>query len=586
MWGLGFFYAIHVTLTYGWLGFLAFAVPNAVGLGLFGWFLGAPGRDPAKIFAAVETAYTGLFLLCQLGAVSITLFGIVAYLWLPLTGSTAALGVVLLMLVACSIGHSLEIGTLRLLHAAYLVVGVAAALAALAGMPPAPGGEAPPLAAFDARFYGLALPTLVGFLLGPWMDVQQWQRAVAIHREGGSVRAAYGIGAALFLGLLVLNAALAAAAGTGGTVVSADGLPGAQPAVALALARDGLGPAALAYVLWALVAAASTIDGFYCATRWLMTSVTRRSASPLLAFVPAGLVASPLWLALGAVAVAFAAVAANLSLMYLMLPYATLLVGAAACLVCETFGAPRRYDPVLCLMIGLAASLVFLQGYVAPVGALLALAPLLGLVGALPMIAALVRPAPPGPPARGAAPEEVTPLVPAVALATQNAIVSHGFDGHWFVLHLVPTYDDTNSVGNVYFANYVRWVGKARELFFSACMPDFDLRTTEYYVLTRSFSHDFRREIKEFEHVTVRVRIARHNRKFVTLAHEIFSDSHGLLGRGEQSLMFVDTVQYRPLDIPRAIIAGFLPYWPRESPHAGDVAAPGTPPRVTAAAEP
>jgi hypothetical protein len=87
-------------------------------------------------------------------------------------------------------------------------------------------------------------------------------------------------------------------------------------------------------------------------------------------------------------------------------------------------------------------------------------------------------------------------------------------------------------------------------------------------VLTKSFQHDFRREAAEFEPITVRVRIASHNRKFVTLAHEIHSEINGLLGRGEQSLMFVDTVQYRPLDIPRTIIEGFLPYWPKTSPHA------------------
>ena len=34
--------------------------------------------------------------------------------------------------------------------------------------------------------------------------------------------------------------------------------------------------------------------------------------------------------------------------------------------------------------------------------------------------------------------------------------------------------------------------------------------------------------------------------------------------------MFVDTEQYRPLDIPRDIISGFLPYWPKESPHLGE----------------
>ncbi|WP_204324907.1 hypothetical protein, partial [Morganella morganii] len=68
----------------------------------------------------------------------------------------------------------------------------------------------------------------------------------------------------------------------------------------------------------------------------------------------------------------------------------------------------------------------------------------------------------------------------------------------------------------VYFANYVRWVGKAREMFFNICMPKFDLKTTDFYVLTKSFTHDFRREAVEFEPITVKIKIANHNRKFVT----------------------------------------------------------------------
>ena len=95
-------------------------------------------------------------------------------------------------------------------------------------------------------------------------------------------------------------------------------------------------------------------------------------------------------------------------------------------------------------------------------------------------------------------------------------------------------------------------------------MPDFDLATTGFYVLTRSFSHDFRREAREFEPVFVRIRIAGHNRKFVTLTHEIHSRTQGLLGRGEQTLMFVDTVRYRPLDIPASIMAGFMPHFVRD----------------------
>ncbi len=331
-------------------------------------------------------------------------------------------------------------------------------------------------------------------------------------------------------------------------------------------------------MIWTAIAAVSTIDSFYSATRWLATSVTARSNSPLLALVPAGLVSSPVWTLGAALATAAAAASANLSLMYLMLPFATILVGAAACLVCETLGATRRYDPVLNYMIGMTAALIFILGYVTPSWAFLTVAPLIGLIGALPMMADLFG--------WGRKPT-VAEIVPAADRAPRSpsppshgtrttTVTSHGFDGQWFVMHLIPTYDDTNSVGNVYFANYVRWVGKARELFFNICMPNFDLKTTNFYVLTKSFHHDFRREAAEFEPVTVRICIASHNRKFVTLAHEIHSEINGLLGKGEQSLMFVDTVNYRPLDIPRTIIEGFLPYWPKVSPHSVAGAAKAT----------
>ncbi|TXN40816.1 acyl-CoA thioesterase [Methylobacterium sp. WL30] len=568
-WGLGFFYAIHVTLSYGWLGFLAFALPNAAGLGLFGWILGAPRRDLDRIVAVVQGPYALLFSLGQLFAVAITIFGFVAYAWLPLFGPGAIVGVVALVLVACSIGHAIPLRGIRIVHGVSLALGVLACVVMFPGLVAAPHGTKVPFYTFDERFYGLIVPSLVGFLLGPWMDVQQWQRAVEIRRSGASVRFAYVAGAILFLGLLVVNALLAAAAGLGEPITSSDGIPGAFAAVAQAIARDHNTVTTSAFVVWTAIAAASTIDSFYCSTRWLGASVTARSNSPLLAFVPAGLVSSPVWILGAAVATTSIAIWSGLSLVYLMMPFATILVGGAACLVCRTLGATRRYDPVLSYMIGMTACLVFLVGYVAPSWALLSIAPLIGLIGALPMITELLGwgGAPPvvATMPKGGRASEVVTLTPVRDRDELGG--THGFDGQWFTLNLIPTYDDTNSVGNVYFANYVRWVGKTREMFFNACMPDFDLSGTDFFILTKSFHHDFRREAAEFEPIKVKIRIASHNRKFVTLAHEIHSAKSGLLGRGEQSLMFVDTEHYRPLDIPRSIVEGFLPYWPKSSPN-------------------
>jgi acyl-CoA thioesterase FadM len=569
LWGLGFFYAIHVTLTYGWLGFLTFAAPNATGLFLFGWILGSPKRDPSAILRTVEGRYAGLFLLCQLCAVAITIFGFAVYLWTPMGLPHTAIGAGVLVLGACVVGHIASLNALKIVHTLYLVVGVIAAILTWSYLQGGPSTGVP-FAAFDRRFYGLLSLSLVGFLLGPWTDIQHWQRAVYIQRNGGSIRWAYGVGALLFLGLITLNALLASSAGPADVIVAADGVPGAQASVAFAVAHLGAPRPAIAFFVWATIAAASTIDSSYCATRWLMNSITTRSVSPLLAFIPAGVVASPLWVMLIASGLAIAMIQANLSQLYLMAPFATLFVGAAASLVCESLGVARRYDAVLCYLIGLAASLILLAGYLIPIPAFMAIAPYIALLGVVPMATDLFS-------RRGSsvvAVEAATalhraePAVASITIANRDAAASFGFDGQTFVVHLVPTYDDTNSVGNIYFANYVRWVGKAREMFFDACMPEFDLKKTDYYVLTRSFTHQFRRETREFEPVTVRIWISSHNRKFVTLEHEIHGDKLGLLGRGEQSLMFVDTEHFRPLDIPRAIIEGFLPYWPKGSPHA------------------
>lgn len=572
LWGLGFFYSLHVARAYGWSGLLAFALPNMLGLFLFGWVLGRPGRDPAQLFARLQGPFAGLFLLVQIAAVGISLHAFVAYL-APVGGLAGmALLAALTLFVACAIGQAFSLRALRLLHSAYLPIGLGAAVYALVTL----GAAVPPLAAptegLSPRFLGLVLPSLVGFLLGPWTDLQQWQRVVEIRRAGGSVRLSYALGSVLFLGLLLLNGWLAISAGAAPALFFADGSVGEQGAVAQVLGAGGAQAASAAFVLWATIALLSTADGSYSSLRWLLTTVTSNSKSALLAIVPAALVASPLWVLALAAGLAALAVQAGLPMIYLMAPFATLFTGPAACLVARVLGRKGRYDPVLCYLIGLAALLLFVLGYAGPAPSLLALSALVGLVGALPMV---VRD--PGEPTRaparttdlgdGAAPASapvaLSPAQPVTRVAELSA--AHGFDGDWFAMRMVPTYDDTNSVGNVYFANYMRWVGKARELFFNLCMPDFDLANTSFYVLTRSFQHDFRREAQEFEPIVVRIRIASHNRKFVTLEHEIHSENHGLLGRGSQSLMFVDTKTYQPLDIPGSIIRGFLPYWPKGS---------------------
>jgi acyl-CoA thioesterase FadM len=569
LWGLGFFYAIHVTLAHGWLGFLSFAGVNCLGLFLFGFALGAPGVDPEARLKSAAGPFNALFLMSQTLAVAITIFGLVAYVFAPLglpAGASVAAAAII-VLVACAVGQGVKLTSLAVLHVGVLVAGLVCGVGALALLS-APGQGGAPLLALDERFVGMMVPSLVGFLLGPWTDLQQWRRAAEIRRAGLSPRIAYAGGAALFFGLLCLNAAIAAAVGTGFAQTAADGIAGHQGAPAAALAALKSPLAVALYVAWAALAAIATIDSAYEAIGWHLRGVVARSASPLLGIVPAGLITSPLWVIALAAWIAASLHSLGLSQLYLMAPYATLLVGSALALAVTTLKPGAKHDGMLALLIGAAALLLFVAGYLAGSGVLLTLSTVVATIGGWSALAVWFgrAPVPEAAPAPAAPTPEPAPAAARAMPQLGDSFVYHGFDDKWFVLHLKPTYDDTNSVGNIYFANYIRWVGKARELFFNHCMPNFDLKTTPFYILTHSLKHDFRREAKEFEPITVKIRISAYNRKFVELEHEIYSDVQGLLGRGVQSLMFADSTTYALVDFPRPVIEGFLPFLPKMPP--------------------
>ncbi|MEN3792632.1 thioesterase family protein [Fulvimarina sp. MAC3] len=589
MWGLGFFYSMHVVWTQGWLGFWVFALANAAGLASFGMVLNAGGRDPESLFARIGPRFVGLFLLCQFGAIAITLFSLGSYLWpfiFPGASQTVSLALSLLVTaLACAIAHSATLGKLRFLHAGYLAISAIAIAVAWLLMPT--GGQdglAVPVAPAQS-VWALLLPTLVGFALGPWADLQQWQRVIEIKRSGLSAGLAYAGGGLIFLALLVANAGLSRAAGAS-FMVAADGTLVTQTSVAARFGAESLGLGAAAFALWAAIAAVSTIDSFYCATRWYLSSLLAKSLHPALAFVPAAAAASPLWVLATAMAAAGVMTTMGFSQTTYMMPYATLLVGPTLCLVVWSVRRSAPFDTLSGYLWGLVAALVFFVGFRMDAPSLVASSTLIACLGAAPLLYGLLSgkgaslssgmrtsataPYPANDASLSGETREDTDRASVAGrplpMASNDIWPQHVFDGQSFVMRVTPTYDDTNSVGNVYFANYVRWVGKARELFFNACMPKFDLETTPYFVLTKSFDHDFRREIAEFEPATVSIRIARHNRKFVTLGHEIRGANGDLIGRGEQDLMFVDRNTYKPLNIPADIVRGFLPFWPSNRP--------------------
>jgi len=604
MWGLGLFFSVQMTFMFGLQGLLLFAVPNALGLMLFGFLTHVVARKHdggreslAQFFDKFSRPFRLILFIYQVVALSLTVFALTKYMFGPLNLVPGGMIIQYLVLVmaallvlaaGCLSGEEFGIAKIKYGHAIYTgLIALCVAVVLLHLEPllpervlwsePQPGlWTGPSLAAF-------AVPLLVGLLVGPWLDLQHWQRAIQIHREGASIRLGYFFGGLIFFVLLVLHGCLAMWVLAKGGVAdyARTGLnefPYAHHLVVqyingLDTNLRGLLPAA--YFSFLTICVLSTIDSGYIALKWFIGGAVARSKSAIIGMLPTKLLASPIPTFLVVAFVALGGLVLKMELEFFMVFYASFFVGYAALAIARCF-VPNSQQPLPQIrMLSLASiSLVlFGFGYFTAGAGLMLLASLLPLayVAWLVFNTDLLRVV------HDTADEvmeraskipalqvitgkpETTPRGEVTVPADAHAVAGH-FEGKWFVYSMVATYQDTNSVGNVYFGMYPMFVGKTRELFFNQAMPDFDLKTTSFYILTRSIEHKFVREAREFDTITVKIRVADFNRKFCTLEHQIFGTDRELLGKGKQSLLFVSSRDYSLLDIPPEVYTAFSRY--------------------------
>jgi len=436
---------------------------------------------------------------------------------------------------------------------------------------------------FGFNFWGYAIPICVGLTLGPWLDLQQWQRVIQIQREGKSPAVSYLLGGALFFLLLLAHGGLAlwVAGQTGGTLMreGIDGLGYGEDGVTRFLwAAAGTHPWAFgSYVVILCVMILTTLDSGYIALRWYLSKSGGAGRAFPLTLLPEAILGSPLPALILSGLFTIVAVVLKLELEYFMIFYATFFVGYAGLALLRAFhtGQGNALPQVKMFCVGSVAVVIFAYGYFLanPLGMILGSIVPVGYVVWL-----LLKPGSAhefvggveeledsagGPGAKFIMDEKIEPgrVVPFPKGQVGEATDLFGhFEGKWFVHTFVATYADTNSVGNVYFGMYAMWVGKTRELFFNHCLPKFNLKTTPYYILTRSFEHKFTRETREFERVSVKIKVGEYNRKFVTLEHQIFDSAGNQLGKGKQQLIFVSSGDYKLLDIPDEVYEAFVAY--------------------------
>ncbi len=590
VWGLGLFFSVQFTVEFGLTGLLTFLIPNCLGLFLFGAIAdhiarrNAGSESLAAFFTNWSRPFRLVFFLYQIIALSLTIFALIRYAWQPLGlhPDSLYLPLTALIILAAGIlfGEEFSIRRIKYSHAVFLAVILCcvAVIILELGSPYLRGIHRPSLLpTHDMDFWGYVVPICIGFLVGPWLDLQQWQRAIQIRRENTSITVSFAFGALIFGAVLLFHGILAlwAMEGGGASFIQKGlaGYPYAESLLTRVFAAAPANPWLLgAYLTFLGACILTTLDSGYIALRWFFQSNASRSKNPIFSLIPERLITSPIPSFVLCALIAVTGAALGIELEYFMIFFATFFVGYSALAIGRAFmnGPVNMIPQVKMFCIGSLAVVIFAYGYflhqpvfqilgsLLPLGYVLwlMLKPIVPLVGEETITEGeeLAQPAT----------ASVVPLTPVGTVLTPAPTGTHDITGHfedkWFIHSFVATYADTNSVGNVYFGMYAMWVGKTRELFFNRVMPKFNLKETPFYILTRSFEHKFIRETREFETVSVKIRVAGYNRKFVTLEHEIFDSTGNMLGKGSQSLLFVSSSDYKMLDIPQDVMTAFISY--------------------------
>jgi enediyne biosynthesis thioesterase len=130
----------------------------------------------------------------------------------------------------------------------------------------------------------------------------------------------------------------------------------------------------------------------------------------------------------------------------------------------------------------------------------------------------------------------------------------------------VVGFEETNLVGNVYYANHVRWQGRCRELFLRDHAPSvLDDLADGLALVTTEVGCRYLGELRAFDEVAVRMRLAGEGQTWLALAFEYVRVAPGAeetVARGEQRVacMRREDGGFVPAPVPAALRRALVPY--------------------------
>ena len=124
----------------------------------------------------------------------------------------------------------------------------------------------------------------------------------------------------------------------------------------------------------------------------------------------------------------------------------------------------------------------------------------------------------------------------------------------YFSWRHVVNFEETNLVGNVYFANHVKWQGICREMFLRENAPEIldDLKNGLALVTVRC-ACDYLEELEAFDQVELRMYLSRSSRNQVTMDFEYIRHKQGietLVAKGTQTIASMRRIDGQMTAVP------------------------------------
>ncbi|HEU0076260.1 MAG TPA: acyl-CoA thioesterase [Longimicrobiaceae bacterium] len=132
-------------------------------------------------------------------------------------------------------------------------------------------------------------------------------------------------------------------------------------------------------------------------------------------------------------------------------------------------------------------------------------------------------------------------------------------------LHVVG-FEETNLVGNVYYANHVRWQGRVREMFLRERAPEvLDALADGLALVTTRVSCEYFAELAAFDEVAIRMRLGAVAQNRVAMRFEYWrrrAEGEVLAARGEQEVacMRREGGALAPAPVPAALREALAPF--------------------------